>query len=796
MIRASTLTQTPLAPVTLESVTIGPVKHVALEIGMLLLVGLVALFAVYQVKPPESVPANAPASEFSSGRAMTHVKAVSTQPHPMGTIAESQARDYILQQLSALGVQPEVQETTVIARDVSAPFRAGNVHNIITQLKGSENGKALMLVAHYDSVPTSLGASDDGAGVAALLETLRALKTGAPLKNDLIFLFTDGEEVGLLGAQAFVNESPLAKNVGMVLNFEARGNSGPAFMFETSQQNGWLIKELAQAAPHPQASSLMSELYRMLSNDTDLTVFKKAGMSGLNFAYINGSHHYHALLDNSEQIDERSLQHQGDYALALSRHFGNVSLQNTKAGNDVYFDFLGLSLVAYPVQWVLFLAVALLLLFVAVIVMGFRSGALKVSGLGLGLLAFILSIVASVLVSGVVWLIISSLQKGYRQIPQGDLYNSGTYRAAFICLTIAITASIYILLRKRASRESLLVGGLVGWLVLTLLITVALPGASYLFTWPLFILLSGLLFSFRKKNVEATPRSRFVIVMLCALPAVLLLAPTIYVMLMALPIGAAPVVMILLVLQLVVVLPLLGAVTARRRWMLPGIALLLAFVFIALGSFTAGFNQDHPKQADIFYALDTDSSKAVWASADEGIDDWMSQFLSTTAKRAALPEFLPLTTRTFMQAQAPTAQLPGPEVKLLEDKTSEGTRTLRLHLGSLRQASVISIYTNPETEIGAASINGKRIETDSSTVANKGQKQWGLRYFAPPSGGLDLTLEVRSAQPLKIRVVDQTYGLPQTLSSTYQPRPANTIPTAYPYNPCSDSTLVSKSYIF
>jgi hypothetical protein len=308
-------------------------------------------------------------------------------------------------------------------------------------------------------------------------------------------------------------------------------------------------------------------------------------------------------------------------------------------------------------------------------------------------------------------------------------------------------------------------------------------------------LLTGLLLTFRKKDVEATSWSRFVIVMLCALPAVLLLAPTIYVMLMALPIGAGPVVMILLVLQLVIILPLLGAVTARRRWMLPGVALLLGFVFIALGSFTAGFNEGHPKEADIFYALDTDTNRAVWASSDEGIDDWMSQFLSTTAKRAALPEFLPLTARTFLQAQAPAAQLPGPEVKVLDDNTSEGARTLRLHLGSLRQASVISIYTNPETEIGAASINGKRIG-ESSTVANKGQKQWGLRYFAPPAGGLDLTLEVRSSQPLKIRVVDQTYGLPQALSSTYQPRPVNTIPTAYPYSPCSDSTLVSKSYIF
>src|SRR5205085_9205138 len=105
--------------------------------------------------------------------------------------------------------------------------------------------RALMLAAHYGSGPTGPGASEDAAGVASLLETLRALKSGPPLKNDLVVIFSDAEELGLVGAHAFADENPWMKDVALVLNFEARGSSGPSMMFETSDGNGAPIPELA-----------------------------------------------------------------------------------------------------------------------------------------------------------------------------------------------------------------------------------------------------------------------------------------------------------------------------------------------------------------------------------------------------------------------------------------------------------------------------------------------------------------------------------------------------------------------
>jgi len=113
-----------------------------------------------------------------------------------------------------------------------------------------------MLCAHYDSVSTSPGVADNASGVAVVLEALRALMCGPLLDRDVVALLDDGEEDGSLGAVTFVKEHPWAKEVGVVINLDARGNSGPSIMFETSDGNGWLIRQYSQAVPHPLATSL------------------------------------------------------------------------------------------------------------------------------------------------------------------------------------------------------------------------------------------------------------------------------------------------------------------------------------------------------------------------------------------------------------------------------------------------------------------------------------------------------------------------------------------------------------
>jgi acetylornithine deacetylase/succinyl-diaminopimelate desuccinylase-like protein len=197
----------------------------------LLLIALCVVFAVRVSRPPVAVAASASGTAFSAERAMKHVLAIARRPHPIGSAEHDRVRDYLISQLSILGLDPQVQHATGVGTRYP---EAGIVQNILARIPGSQNGgRALLLVAHYDSVEAGPGAADDGAGTAAILETIRALRGGAPFVHDVIVLFTDGEEPGLLGAAAFVREHPWAKDAAMVLNFEARGTSGRSLMFET-----------------------------------------------------------------------------------------------------------------------------------------------------------------------------------------------------------------------------------------------------------------------------------------------------------------------------------------------------------------------------------------------------------------------------------------------------------------------------------------------------------------------------------------------------------------------------------
>lgn len=281
---------------------------------------------------------------------------------------------------------------------------------------------------------------------------------------------------------AFVSEQPAMQDVKLVLNFEARGTSGPSIMFETSRDNGWLIGQFAEAVSHPVANSLSYEIYRRLPNDTDLTVFKDAGVAGLNFAYNKGINHYHTQLDSLAHIDERSLQHHGSYALALARHSGNLDLSQARESDAVYFNLPGGCLVCYSGTWVLPLVIVTTLLFAAILFVGFRRKRLSLSGITLGLVAFLASMIAVALVAIVISWITNRLNPWSSVSSLAEAYNSHLYFISFIALSIGITSALYVLFRKRVSVQNLAAGGLLAWFVLMVLSSLLVPGASYLFT--------------------------------------------------------------------------------------------------------------------------------------------------------------------------------------------------------------------------------------------------------------------------------------------------------------------------
>ena len=760
------------------------------ELMLLFLPVVLGLLALSGMNPPDSVSVNAPLAEFSSGRAMQHLKVISANSHAIGSADQKIVGDYIFNQLASMGLGPEIQQASIVQQIENGFVRGANLRNIVARLKGTEQdaGRALMLTAHYDSKQSSFGAGDDGAAIAAILEAVRALKAGAPLKNDVVLLFTDGEELGLLGAKAFVAEHPWAKDIGLVLNFEARGTSGPVMMFETSNGNQHLIDGLAHAAPKPVANSLMYEVYRMLPNDTDLSVFRKAQLPGMNFAFINEPSRYHTALDNLNNLDERSLQHHGSYVFALTRYFGNEDL-NVRSGRDaVYFDLFGLVLVHYPAVLVLPLSALVVVSFVVVAWYGLRKRIATRGGIVLGFLAFVVSLIAGPGIVALVWWLIRSLRSDYAAMPHGDIYRSEFYALGFAALSIAIFSALYIVFSKKSSVHNLTLGALLCGVILLVAMSFFVPGSSYLLAWPMLgsLITLALIFATREE-----PRSikHMAVLALGAIPAVVLFIPIIYIMFAALNLNLAAVSTALLVLLLGLLIPQLTYLSARSKWLLPAAMVIVSVCCITLGLAYSGFRSGQPRPDNIFYGLNADRHEALWASTDASPDQWTKQFL-TNPQHNTLEEYFPGTVRPFLTTQTDPVALPAPEIKVLDDSAQEDRRIVHLRVTSIRQAPVICIYGEPNSEVREIVISGKRTAFEQGSATNV---PWVVRYYALPADGLDLVLELQAQAQVKLRVVDQSYELPVLPNFPVTARPDDLMPSSAPWN---ETTFVSKSFVF
>jgi Peptidase family M28 len=765
---------------------------VIVSVAIVVFLGLFVWLSLRRSGPPAAIGPDAAPSVFSSGRALVQLRSITQKPHPVGSLEHDLVRDYILREISAQGLTPAVQKTTAVNRRWGSVLRTGTVENLLARLEGTETGKAVLLVAHYDSWPQAFGASDDGTGVVTLLETLRALKAGAPLKNDVIFLFTDGEESGLLGANAFVEEHPWFADVGLVLNFEARGSRGPSIMFETSEQNGWLIREFAKAAPQPVSHSLAYELYKLLPNDTDLTVFRQRGLAGLNFAYIDGQPSYHTQLDSISELDERSLQHHGSYALALTRHFGNLDLRAVRAPDNVYFDLLSTKLIYYPVSWARWLSAIVVILLLGLVVFGFRRGRLNFKGLALAVLALAVNAIAAAGLTTLIWRIVFKLDYSSNASLQGGTYHRNIYLLSFIALTMGLTAAVYGLFSRRVNVENLTAGALLWWMVLMILTCVYLPGATYLFTWPLLFMLAPFWLILKRGRFQHSLEF-LIILFVGALPSVVLTTPLLYQIFTGFGLNGIWVVAVLLVLLLGLLVPHLSLVTRPNKWVLPGASVLVAVVLLLIGIVRPDFDAAHPKPNSLFYGLDANAGRAIWGSFDDQPDEWTARFLSPHPENRPLPVFFSSTTTPYLQMTAPAAPLEPPNVELLDDKSNNDVRTLNLRLTSPRRANVMTLFLDSKVKVLRATVNGKLIDSDNTPALKSFTNNWVLRYYGPPAEGVNVNVEVKTSEPLKVRLLDLSYGLPQLPGAPATDRPDYMIPAAMSSN---HTTLVSRSFTF
>lgn len=451
-------------------------------LGSALLSCVVLGLATRDLRPPSPAPLDAPPPTFSGDRAFEHVLRIASAPHPMGSVEHGRVRDYVVETFRRLGLDV-AEHAGVVARRASRADDGAHVAyvtNVVARLRGSAaTGRDVVLAAHYDSVPTGPGAGDDAAAVGALIEVARALREGPSLANDVVFLITDGEEVGLYGAKLAVEDPAFLSRTALVLNFEARGHRGPVVMFQTFGAVAPWVDALAHV-DDPVAYSLAADVYERMPNDTDLTVFGRAGLPGMNFAFIGGHSHYHTPLDAPAELDRGSLQHHGQYALALARHFGAADLGAAaigakRAGDEqVYFSLWRATLVHWPGAWALPIAYGVLGLAVLTLVLAIARRRTCLGSFTLELLAVALALV----LPGALFLIDGGQRDG-----GSPLFSAAaqSYAPGRILLAYLLgSAAVAILVVRWRARGTLPLAVAVVWSVLAVVVTRDAPAGSVL----------------------------------------------------------------------------------------------------------------------------------------------------------------------------------------------------------------------------------------------------------------------------------------------------------------------------
>ena len=665
---------------------------------------------------------------------MTHLARIASEARPPGSPNHARTRDNLLAELRSLGHPPSVQMATTFSRGFGAPT-AATVRNVLARIPGEQPGSpAVLVTAHYDSHEIALGAADDGSGVVAILEAVRALGSRPPLQNDLIVLITDAEEIGLLGARAFVDEHPWFDDVAVFMGIEMRGGGGPSLMFETGADNGWVIEALRRADPYPAANSVSYEIYRRMPNDTDFTPFKEAGKQGLNFAAVGKPHVYHQYYDSPENLSEGTLQHHGEHVLAMVEYLGNADLTDVDAPDVSYIAVPFVGLVTYGPLWIRILGAAAAAAWLAACSVGLKRGA-RWTGMLVGLGAatayiFVLWTGADLLID---WRAGAHPELG--ALHAGSFHSEGWYVATIVGGALALAAVIFGVLRRWFTVAELAVGAMVAPVALAVLATVRYPMAAMNLQWPA---LGGCVGAVAVAGLAREQRMgpvRWAVVLVATVPVLVTLTPLTEGVWATMGIRGV-FVPALTGLLFVMLLPALDAMREPNAWWAPAVAAVAAGCFFAVAVSAARPSADRPAPSTLVYALDRETGFAYWGTnpyrddSDPGVA-WATAGLGPFAPPVdpdPLAEF-EKGGANYALAPADPVELPPPTVTVVEDPALPGD-VLRIAVTSAIGAEWL-YFRFPENGPRLVSVNGKLLpEGASNTLLS----HWG----APPEGGLIL----------------------------------------------------------
>jgi hypothetical protein len=628
------------------------------NLGLFLIVAtLFVAFTIRQnlIQPPKVDPSH----DFNTERAFERLQRIlgDENPHPVDSDANDALRERLISEVKAIGFN-SIVTNRFYCNQRNWALLCARVQNVMFWI-GDSGSNAIMVASHYDSVPTGPGAADDGAGVAASLEIAYNLKS-RDLSRPVLVMITDGEEVGLVGAASFVENEPFAKLITAVVSMEARGNSGPVALIETSSPNGRDLAVLKTDIQKPIASSLATDVYGAMPNSTDVTEYLKLGLDASNFALGGDAQFYHTPQDNLARLDQRSFFHMGATALR------SVEALLEKPGDEpeqqwMYIDLFGFLVLKLPQ----FLGLPLIgfggLLAITVFMRNGKGAIMKT--LAFPPLAILIGVGFAI---GVTMLVGVLRQETYFAAAQPWALRGAQNAAALLGAGLA-----FILLGRDVPKSRLIMTGWIWFALLGFVATLFFPGAAILFAPALGIfVLAGLVF--KSQNLAS-----YILIGTAAILFTLMgITTSALGEVMLFPEYAAPFA-IFIVLAFILLVPLFTTddrVTKSSRIFAPLVGLAITTIFAISALLVTAYSPDAPRGLSVMHSQN-EAGKARWSIYGS---DPLPEAMSRLAKfeTGTLKDY----SGNRLIAQAPSFATSGLNVKVLRNEVINQDRFVTLEI--------------------------------------------------------------------------------------------------------------------
>ncbi|KAG5648253.1 hypothetical protein DXG03_006211 [Asterophora parasitica] len=301
-----------------------------------------------------AIPDSAHQHGLNLAQAWKDLHVISTRPHPYNSHANDLVHSYLLSRLQPVAAAyPHVHVVDDRISNASYDQIYFEGTNILVKVDGTDPDQsgAVLFSAHYDSVSTSNGATDDGMGIVSMLQMVQKLAETRS-KRTAIFNFNNGEEDGLNGAHAFL-QHPWSNLTATFLNLEGASSGSRPILFRGTSTKP-LRAFLHKHVPHPHGTVLAGDAFAkgIIRSRTDYSVyFEGGGMQGVDLAFYKGRSSYHTKYDTIPFLrgGTRALWRMMESVDGAGRALLDQD-DSEPAGDVVYFDLFGRSMVMFSLS--------------------------------------------------------------------------------------------------------------------------------------------------------------------------------------------------------------------------------------------------------------------------------------------------------------------------------------------------------------------------------------------------------------------------------------------------------------